>query len=95
MDKGEDLKLEGGTGKFSTATEGNIGTEAKRDARKWKCNIVQLAWSGSHVSFVLLAARGVLVRGLVFEKLADDLHACCSFFSSLGGRVGYSLPLSL
>ena len=44
MDKGEDLKLEGSTGTASTETEGNIGTEVKRDARRWKYNIVQLAW---------------------------------------------------
>ena len=76
VDKRENLKLEGNKGTISTETEGNVGTEVKKDARRWKCNIAQLAGSGSHVSFVLLAAHGMLVRRLVLENLAGDFHAC-------------------
>ena len=71
------MKLEGNKGTISTETEGNIGTEVNRDARRWKYNIAQLAWSGHHVPFVLLAALGMLVWRLVFENLAGDAHVCC------------------
>ena len=84
MDRREDLYLEGSTGTIPTETEGNRGAEVKRDARRWKSNNAQLAWGGSPVSFVLLAALGVLVRGLVLENLAGDFHACCLMFQLLG-----------